>query len=153
MKSLTIFYDAECGLCTRFRGWLLVQPLRVAVEFVDYRSAEATKRLPVLPEHGADREVVVMSDDGRWWQGAAAWVTCLWATREYAGWAHRLSSPALLPLVRKAVHLVSQNRLKLSHLLHLSSDADLAGRIRSVSDPVCADGSCAVPPPLPQATR
>lgn len=144
MNTLTIFYDARCGLCSKFRAWMESQPLRVRVEFLPYDSAEALRRFPGLPAVRADREVVVLADDGRWWQGATAWVTCLWATQEYHGWADRLSSPMLLPLVRKAVHLVSENRLSISRLMGLRGDRELAADIRAMEEPACEDGSCAL---------
>lgn len=145
MKSLTIFYDPHCGLCARFRAWLESQPVRARVEFVAYDSPEAARRFPGLPALGPDREVVVLADDGRWWQGAAAWVTCLWVTRGYYEWAYRLSSPALLPVVRKAVHLISENRLGLSRLLGMRGDHALLAGIRAMPEPSCAGGTCAYP--------
>lgn len=152
MNTLTIFYDSSCGLCTRFRKWLLNQPLRVEVEFLDYQSDEAVLRFPGLRDLEADREVVVMANDGRWWQGAPAWVTCLWATREHMEWSHRLASPALQPFVRKAVHLISENRLRLSRLLGMASDSEVANQLRLAPEPTCDDGTCILPPPLPRKT-
>ena len=150
MKALTILYDSRCGLCSRFRIWMEGQPVRARVEFLAYDSAEALRRFPALPEAGADRELVVLADDGRWWQGGAAWVMCLWVTQGYHEWAYRLSSPALLPFVRKVVRLISENRMGLSRLLGLRGDVELLAGIRSLSEPVCADGNCAVthPPSL-----
>lgn len=142
MKTLTIFYDPRCGLCSRFRAWMEGQPVRARVEFLAYDSADALQRFPGLPEIGADREVVVLADDGRWWQGGAAWVMCLWVTQGYYEWAYRLSSPALLPFVRKAVHLISENRIGLSRLLGLRGDDELLAGIRSLPEPACADGTC-----------
>lgn len=145
MKTLTIFYDPHCGLCARFRAWLEPQPARVRVEFLAYDSAEALRRFPGLPAVGADREVVVLADDGRWWQGTAAWITCLWATLDYQEWAFRLSAPALLPFVRKTVHLLSENRLTMSRLLRLRGDAVLAGSLGALPEAVCHEGACALP--------
>jgi predicted DCC family thiol-disulfide oxidoreductase YuxK len=145
MKTLTIFYDPHCGLCARFRAWLEQQPARVRVEFLAYDSAEALRRFPELPAVGADREVVVLADDGRWWQGPAAWITCLWATLDYQDWAFRLASPALLPFVRKTVHLLSENRLTMSRLLRLRGDAVLAHSLSALPEAVCRDGTCALP--------
>jgi predicted DCC family thiol-disulfide oxidoreductase YuxK len=144
MKTLTIFYDVHCGLCSNFRAWMEAQPKRVRVEFLGYDSPEAQQRFPGLGALKADREVVVLADDGRWWQGAPAWVTCLWATRSHYEWAQRLSSPVLLPFVRKAVHLISENRLGLSRLLGMRSDGDLAEGIRILPEPECQKGTCAV---------
>ena len=144
MKLLTIFYDARCGLCARFRAWLEAQPRRVAVEFLAFDSEEAAVRFPGLPEIGADRDVVVMADDGRWWQGPAAWITCLWTTRDYRDWSFRLASPALQPLVRKSVHLISENRLSLSRVFTDRPDSQVAAAIEAIPPAVCTDTTCAV---------
>lgn len=142
MKSLTIFYDARCGLCAKFRRWLEAQPTRVDVEFLAYDSPEAAVLFPDLVWLQADREVVVMADDGRWWQGAAAWLTCLWVTRDHIDWSYRLAAPAFQPLVKKAVHLLSENRLAISRLLHLASDRELARELDQALPPECTEGTC-----------
>jgi predicted DCC family thiol-disulfide oxidoreductase YuxK len=146
MNTLTIFYDPHCGLCAGFRAWLEGQPKRVPVEFLGYDTVEAAARFPGLLERGADREVVVLADDGRWWQGTGAWLTCLWATFAYHDWSYRLASPVLQPLVRKAVHLISENRLSLSRLFSLKADAALAESLRSLPEAECADAACKFPP-------
>ena len=140
--KLTVFHDPACGLCAKFSVWLTTQPRWVEVEFVDWRSAEATRRLPGIREMNAGKDVVVLADDGAWWQGDAAWLTCLWATREYRPWSHRLASPALRPMLRRAVALISENRLSLSRLLRLAPDAAVAGAIDSSPTPHCADDRC-----------
>lgn len=142
IRSLTVFHDPSCGLCCRFRVWLDSQPKWVAVEFIDFRSAEAERRLPGLRTLGADKDVVVLADDGRWWQGDPAWLTCLWATREWRPWSHRLAAPVFRPLVRKAVHLLAENRLAISRLLHLPGDAGLAAALTDEPAPHCADEVC-----------
>jgi predicted DCC family thiol-disulfide oxidoreductase YuxK len=150
MKTLTIFYDARCGLCRKFRIWLEAQPTRVRVEFLAYDSAEAGRRFPGLAAVGPGNEVVVLADDGRWWQGASAWITCLWATAAYHEWAFRLATPTLLPLVGRIVHLISENRLTISRLLHLRTEAGLAAAIQSLPEAGCGDGYCPAftnPPP------
>ena len=48
--------------------------------FADFRR-EAEKRLPGIRYLRADQEIVVMADSGEVWQGAGAWVICLWALR------------------------------------------------------------------------
>ena len=144
MKCLTIFYDARCGLCARFRAWLEGQPRGVAVEFLPFDSAEAAARFPGLAGIGADRDVVVMADDGRWWQGPAAWLTCLWTTRDYRDWSFRLAAPALQPLVRKSVHLLSENRLSISRILMNRTDSQVAAAISAVPAAACDNSTCAV---------
>jgi len=152
MKTLTIFFDARCGLCCRFSRWLMTQPARVSIQFLPYDSDEALRLFPRMMEVHADREIVVLADDGRWWQGTGAWLTCLWATREYRDWSFRLASPALRPWVSKAVSLLSGNRLKLSELLRLRSEAEMATALASIAAPACDSGSCGLPPRLPRVS-
>lgn len=124
MNSLTIFYDARCGLCSGVRRWLSGQPAYVRLDFVPYDSPEAARRLPGLRHLRADQEIVVMADTGDVWQGAGAWVMCLWALREYRAWSARLANPAMQAMARSAVHWISANRIGLSRLLRFRSDAE-----------------------------
>jgi len=142
MKTLTIFHDPRCGLCSQFSVWLVNQPRWVEVEFVDWASDEAGRRLPGIRRMNAGKDVVVLADDGAWWQGDAAWLTCLWATREYRPWSQRLASPALRPFLRRAVALISENRLSLSKLLHLSGDETVATALESSLPSGCESGRC-----------
>lgn len=141
MNTLTIFYDARCGLCSQFRRWMLEQPAYVRLNFVPYDSPQALKLCPELPHLRADQEVVVLGDDGSLWQGAAAWVTCLWALREYREWSLRLATPGMLGIARKVVHWISGNRIGLSRLLRLKGDDALRAEVRSMA---CENGACAV---------
>lgn len=143
MKTLTIFYDAKCGLCGQFRSWMQAQESAVRLEFLAYDSAEATARLPELAAMQPDREIVIMNERGEIWQGAAAWVTCLWALPKWRPWARRLASPALLPIAGQACRLISQNRLSLSRLLVLHSDAEFIRDCEEVPDN-CPDGTCRI---------
>lgn len=141
MNTLTIFYDARCGLCSRFRRWMLAQPAYVRLDFMPYDSELARKRCPDLPSLRADQEIVVMGDDGSLWQGASAWVTCLWALREYREWSLRLASPGMQQVARRVVHWISSNRISLSHLLRLRSDDALREQI---TEAACDNGACPV---------
>ena len=77
-------------------------------------------RFPGIERWGLAEQLTVVSDAGEVWQGAGAWTMCLWALRDYREWSLRLASPVLAPLARRAVELVSQNRLSLSRLLEKS---------------------------------
>ncbi len=140
MHTLTIFYDARCGLCSRVRGWLALQPAYVRLSFVSYDSPEAARRLPAIRHLRADQEIVVMADTGEVWQGAGAWVVCLWALREYRAWSARLAGPAMQAAARTLVHWISRNRVGLSRLLHFKSDAELmlaASKAEGQPEPAC----------------
>ncbi len=147
MNALTLFYDARCGLCSELRKWLVTQPAYVQLHFVPYDSPEAVKRLPVIDQMRADQEIVVMADTGEVWQGAGAWVMCLWSLCEYRAWSARLAGPTMQGMARKVVHWISQNRIGLSRLLSFRSDAEIAAVAERDTRPT----SCELPHDLHKA--
>ncbi len=140
MKRLYVLYDSQCELCRRCRIWLARQPAYVPMAFLPFQSAEAECRFPGLRDLQPEKEIVVISDAGEVWQGEAAWVTCLWALREYREWSQRLAHPALLPFARRLCEAVSTHRHQLSHWLGGSND-DLRAVLGSLPPPVCRDES------------
>ena len=112
MNSLTILYDARCNLCTHVRSWLETQPSYLDLVFLPAGSSEARQRFPQLDHAATLDELTVVSDEGAVYIGANAWVICLWALKGYRAWALRLSSPELLPVARRVVLWVSQNRFR-----------------------------------------
>ena len=133
VSKLVITYDAECGLCTNAKNWMLEQVPLVRLEFLSVGSAEARSRFPQLPPG----ELAVVADTGEVWLGDRAWVVCLWALRDYRDLAGRLTSPLLALMARQAFTLVSTNRLALSKLLRLRSQSELERQLRNVSTPQC----------------
>lgn len=133
VTGLTIAYDAECGLCTRAKDWILRQVPLVGLEFLATGSAEARRKFPLL---GAG-ELAVVADTGEVWFGDHAWIVCLWALRDYRDLAYRLTSPLLTLMAREAFELVSKNRLALSNLLGLRSERELEQQLEKVVVPRC----------------
>jgi predicted DCC family thiol-disulfide oxidoreductase YuxK len=127
MHTLTIVYDAGCELCTRCRAWMEAQPAFVALEFVPAGSEAAGARFAGIPWTGT--ELVAVSDDGRVWAGAAAFLVCLWALRDFREWSYRLSSHALSPLAERFFHLLSAKRRRISLLFgHEPCGSDVCRR-------------------------
>ena len=122
MKRLYVFYDGECGLCTRCREWLGSQHAYLELIFHPFQSKEALRLCPDLPRWRPDQQLIVLSDEGGIYTGEYAWLICLYALREYRGWSERFATPALRPLARRVCLLVSHHRLTLSKtLFHLPS--------------------------------
>ena len=147
MKRLYVLYDKECGLCRRCLLWLRRQPAFVPLVFMPYQSLEASCRFPGIEQYHPEKEIMVISDTGEFWQGGPAWVMCLWALREYREWSQRLAHPLLLPLARRACALVSENRFSISRLLvEESPTVDLLqARIAGLRAPDCdTEGACGV---------
>ncbi|WP_433163657.1 thiol-disulfide oxidoreductase DCC family protein [Kribbella sp. CA-247076] len=110
MRELTVLYDAECGLCRRFRSWLAAQRPApdgqggvLRLRFVAAGSADARALLPGLDHAATLREVTVVADDGSVYVGDRAWIVCLWTTWEHRHTAVRLSGPAMRPVARAMV--------------------------------------------------
>ena len=133
ITSLTILYDADCGLCTRAKEWLRTQAPLVALDFLATGSSEARRRFPQLPAG----ELAVVANTGDVWFGNHAWVVCLWALKDYRDFAFRLTSRLLLLMAREAFTFVSKNRLALSTMLRLRSDRQLEQQLRKVVVPGC----------------
>jgi len=145
MKRLHVLYDAECELCRRVRLWLARQPADVPLDFIPLQTPDLAQRFPGVAAFRPDQEIVVISDEGAVWWGGHAWITVLWALREYRPWAQRLARPALIPLARQACALVSENRHALSRWFAQADADQLRARLASLPDAGCTrPGPCRV---------
>ena len=138
MDRFTVLYDARCNLCSHLRAWLATQPAYVQLVFVPAGSPEAQRRFPELDHAATTSELTVIGDDGAVYIEAKAFLICLWALRDYRAWSLRLSSPDMLPLARRVVLWVAQNRFRFGTR---SLDAILSDSAGLAAD--CADG-CSV---------
>jgi len=133
VTSITIVYDANCGLCTRAADWIGQQAPLVGLQFVAAGSSEAQRRFPLLPAG----ELAVVADTGEVWLGNHAWIVCLWALQGYRDLAVRLTSPLLVLMAREAFAVVSRNRYALSGMLRLRNERELEQQLRKVAVPRC----------------
>jgi predicted DCC family thiol-disulfide oxidoreductase YuxK len=137
MKRLYVFYDGECALCCRLRIWLAQQPVFVPLTFIPLQSSEVAPQFPGIERFHPEERLVVISDAGELWRGESAWITVLWALREYREWAQRLAHPALRPFARRACALISENRHGLSRWLRGASRNEVRERLATVADSSC----------------
>lgn len=114
MNTLHVFFDSHCRMCRRFRTWLAAQDQLVTLSFGSYRDPATCRAWPELEKFSPDSELVVIADTGEVYQGARAWVMCLWALEEYRELSFKLAEPHWLGLTRKVCHFVSENRHSLS---------------------------------------
>lgn len=102
--GLVVLYDAGCGMCEAFAGWLSREPTFVSLEFVPCGSPEARSRFPLLDHARTAEEITVVGDDGSIWTKDAAWIVAMWATRRHRPMAERLAQPAWRPMARAAAY-------------------------------------------------
>lgn len=134
MKTLTVYYDPDCGVCRLARRWLGAQPTYVPLRFVPRdRVAASASALGDLV--AAADDLIVAADTGEVWRGDSAFIMGLWATRRYRRLAIRLSRPALRPLARSAFGWVSGHRGGISRALGLD-DAELRAVIERDTPPI-----------------
>jgi predicted DCC family thiol-disulfide oxidoreductase YuxK len=133
VTSITIVYDAGCGLCTGLKDWIGQQTALVRLDFIAAGSSEARDAYPQLPAG----ELAVVAGTGEVWLGNGAWIVCLWALRDYRDFAVRLTSPLLMLLAREAFSLVSRNRAAISTMLRLRNERQIERHLRRVVVPKC----------------
>ncbi|MBT3167242.1 DUF393 domain-containing protein [Streptomyces sp. Vc74B-19] len=150
VRRLTVLYDADCPLCTYVRDWLIKRPRLVPLEFVPAGSPAARTRFPGLDHASTLSEITVVGDGGQVYRGAAAWIVTLWALRDHRRLAHRLSTPAGMPLARGAVLAAAKWRGATAsggaRTYHRGDGRAYDPRDgRHHTPPVCDAGTCAAP--------
>ncbi|MFK7918700.1 MAG: DCC1-like thiol-disulfide oxidoreductase family protein [Ilumatobacter sp.] len=79
VRHLTVLYDSQCSVCRRARSWVDGQLTLVPLSFVPAGSNEAAARFPHLDHGSTLRDITVLDDEGRFYQGDRAWIMVLWA--------------------------------------------------------------------------
>ena len=125
-RRLTVVYDDDCELCRRCSTWLRFQPTYVPLDVVAVSAARLDPRYAGVPWLGA--ELVVVDSRGRIWVGAAAFIVCLWATRDWREWSYRISGPAFAPLAERFFHAISSHRGRIGAFLGPTADDCAVGR-------------------------
>ena len=139
MKMLYVLYDRECALCRQCRRWLERQPAYVRLRFQPLQDPEVGCRFPGIESFHPREQLLVVSDEGDVYQGAYAWIMCLYALREFREWSQRLSNPLLLPLARRVCEIVSENRLSIWTWFKTMDDGQLGRELTSRPTPPCKD--------------
>jgi predicted DCC family thiol-disulfide oxidoreductase YuxK len=139
MDRLYVLYDANCGLCSWAKRWLIRQPTLIELRFIPAGSAVAARLFPELDRtRELPEELVVVSDQGAVYRNGSAWIMCLFALEGYRDWANRLAYPLLRPLARQAFELLSSQRSRVSHWLSLASEVEIAETLSRVNVTGCA---------------
>ena len=94
--SLTVWFDGDCGFCARIAKWLDRQPKFVAVRCVAAQTASQST-CPLNTAQLLDK-ITVTASDGAVYRGTNAWITVLWALRNYRRWSLRFARKSWRPL-------------------------------------------------------
>jgi predicted DCC family thiol-disulfide oxidoreductase YuxK len=134
MKTLHIFHDDRCDFCRRCRAWTEHQPAYLELRFHPVHAKETHARFPDLRGFRTENNLVVFSDTGLVYLDEDAWITILWALRDWREWSYRLSRPTLRPAAQKFWQWVTQNRQRWSHS---RSDEAVLADLRKTPEPQC----------------
>ncbi len=119
METLFVFYDGECGLCSRTRNRLARMVQTIPLVFVAYQDPAVQAVFPALSLLNPEQNIIAVSDTGDIYEGDSAWITILWALRDYRRWAIRLARPRWRPHAKRVVETIAKNRGRISTWLRL----------------------------------
>ena len=72
--------------------------------FIPFQSAEARRLCPELPRFQPNEQLIVLSNKGGIYAGESAWLMCLYALRDYRGWAPEIVHPGPAPARAPDLH-------------------------------------------------
>jgi predicted DCC family thiol-disulfide oxidoreductase YuxK len=141
MKAITLFYDADCGICTACVNWLTRQAESAGEPLVviAYQSEKEVEKYPVIDRRHADLGIQTLEPDGHVRRDAAAVATCLRALPRWRWLGICMDLPLLKTGFQAGYRLVANNRRMLSRWLGLQ-----ACRVRKApgsTDPVISKQS------------
>ena len=128
MRSLTVLYDAQCGVCSATKRWLARQKALVPLRFVPAGSPEARRAFPQLAAEETLRQLTVVLDGKAVYRGDRALVMCLWALERYRAWALDLAALGRFAPARRFFTVMSKRRQHLSKLLGMRPEKEPAAR-------------------------
>lgn len=103
--QLTVWFDGDCGFCTRVAQWLERQPKYVPVHCAPAQTA-GTAGCP-LDADALLEKVTVTASDGAVYRGTNAWITVLWALRNYRGWSLRFARDQWRPIAENLFGVIA----------------------------------------------
>ena len=108
-----VFYDADCGFCSRGASWRQRRKALVEVRWIPTASDEAQRLVPDRPVD----EMGVAGPNGEIWFGGDAFIVTLWTLAGWRWLTKLLALPGIRHLVRWGYRLVARQRYQISRLL------------------------------------
>ena len=141
MKAITLFYDADCGICTACVDWLTrqAQSSGKTLVVIAYQNEKEIGNFPMIDRRHADLGIQTLSFDGTVRRDAAAFAACL---RELPRWRWLgicMDWPLLRNAFQAGYRLVANNRRTLSRWFGL--EACRVGKAPGASNPVVSKQS------------
>ena len=110
IESITVLFDARCGLCRWLKGWLSTQVQLVPLAFVAADSAEARARFPLLDHKNTLQVMHVVDDQGGVYADEDAWIVVLWTLEGTRALSYRCANGVMRGMVKQAVLALAKYR-------------------------------------------
>lgn len=123
MESLTLFYDADCGICTASVDWLARQAAEAGtkLETVAYQDSSGPGRYPMINWQHVDLGVQSLSEGGVIRKDAPAIAACLRLSPKWRWLGTCLDWPIARIGAQAGYRLIARNRRTLSRWLGLAA--------------------------------
>ncbi|HEY5707416.1 MAG TPA: DUF393 domain-containing protein [Terrimicrobiaceae bacterium] len=116
MKAITLFYDADCGICTASVDWLTRQAESAGAKLVviAYQDEKQVGEHAVIDRRHADLGIQTLDSDGQVRRDAAAFASCLRVLPHWRWLGVCMDWPLLKTAFQAGYRLVADNRQTLS---------------------------------------
>jgi predicted DCC family thiol-disulfide oxidoreductase YuxK len=123
MKAITLFYDADCGICTACVDWLIRQAESSGETLVviAYQNEKEIGNFPMIDRRHADLGIQTLSFDGKVRSDAAAFAACLRALPRWRWLGICMDWPLFKSVFQAGYRLVANNRQMLSRWFGLQA--------------------------------
>jgi predicted DCC family thiol-disulfide oxidoreductase YuxK len=121
MKAITLFYDADCGICTACVNWLTRQAESAGESLVviAYQSEKELENYPMIDRRHADLGIQTLDLNQQVQRDAAAVATCLRALPRWRWLGICMDLPLLKTAFQAGYRLIANNRRMLSRWMGL----------------------------------
>ncbi len=123
MENVTLFYDADCGICTASVDWLVRQARTAGRDLrtVAYQDPSAPPRYPMINWSHTDLGVQSLAESGAIFQDEAAIAACLRLIPAWSWLGNCMTWPLLRIGFQAGYRLVARNRSSLSRWFGLTA--------------------------------
>jgi len=123
MKAVTLFYDADCGICTACVDWFTRHAESAGADLlaIAYQNEKQVENYAIVDRRHADLGIQSLDSDGRVRRDAAAVASCLRVLPSWRWLGICMDWPLLKTAFQAGYRLVANNRQTLSRWFGLQA--------------------------------
>jgi predicted DCC family thiol-disulfide oxidoreductase YuxK len=123
MKAITLFYDADCGICTACVDWLIRQAESAGAKLVviAYQDDKQVEKYAVIDRRHADLGIQTLDSNGHVRRDASAVASCLRVLPRWRLLGICMDWPLIKTAFQAGYRLVANNRKTLSRWFGLQA--------------------------------